>query len=783
MNRKYDPNLNDHSNDASMTRKLLDEGIEHSKAGRFDEAMKCFNQILEHDPENVDALHLSGVVAANRKNFKDARTLIKQAIAINPHEALFHFNLGNALLDEGQIIDAIKSFNETLNLRPGDIDVLNKLTSACDKLYNKAIEHFHAAELDKAELACLEILDIRPGFAEAWHLLGMVAGELGDHLAAIKHIYRALTISPEDPRYYDSLGTIFGNQGRHEYASECFKRAIRLKSDFLNAHIHLVTALTTLGKLKEAIDSARKIIELDPTNVKAYIVLASALLKNSKLDEALKIARHAVKLAPNNALALNTLARVLRALGQINEAIDTCQRSIQIDNCKADSHNILGCALKDIGRIEDAIVSFRRALDLDPSRADIHSNVLFSLHYTEPLNAKVIFQEHIHWAQYHTSTAVNTRSFKISSTDANRRLRIGYVSGDLRTHSVSYFFEPLLAAHDSNMLEVICFSNNPNNDDTTMRIRHHTDGWYDIRGLDDEQATTLIQSNAIDILVDLSGHTGHNRIPLFARKPAPIQITYLGYPDTTGIDEMDYRFTDEWADPPGQTDQYYTEQLIRLPNGFLCYQPPSICPEISPSPMRKNDYVTFGSFNNFAKVSPTIIRHWISILKKVSNSKLLLKSRGLEDGDKRIIKEFETHGIDPKRIKLYNKLPSTLDHLSLYKELDVALDTFPYNGTATTCEALWMGVPVITLAGPLHLSRVGTSLLHSAKLSELIAESPEEYIQKAIELAANEERLIELRKSLRKCMKASPLTDAKRIASSIETEYRQMWQKFCSSGD
>jgi predicted O-linked N-acetylglucosamine transferase (SPINDLY family) len=307
------------------------------------------------------------------------------------------------------------------------------------------------------------------------------------------------------------------------------------------------------------------------------------------------------------------------------------------------------------------------------------------------------------------------------------------------------------------------------------------DGWRYIGSLDDERACAIIQADAIDILVDLSGHTAGNRLPLFTHKPAPIQVTYLGYPDTTGIDAINYRLTDEWADPPGHTEEFHTEKLVHLPDGFLCYQPPRPCPQVSPPPMLRDGIVTFGSFNNLAKVSRTLVGHWAAILTAVPYSRLLLKSKGLSANGSReqMRQQFRDHGINAERIELVGWTSDRIDHMNLYRKVDIALDTFPYNGTTTTCEALWMGVPVMTLAGPVHVSRVGSSLLHAVGLTEMIAQSPSEYVRKAVALAGDTLRLASLRSTLRDRMQASPLTDAQRIAGAVEAAFRNMWQHIC----
>jgi predicted O-linked N-acetylglucosamine transferase (SPINDLY family) len=763
MNGKPDPEPRQRSVDAALNRQQLEEGVRHSKAGRLDEAMKCFQQVLERTPHDADALHLSGVVAADRGQFDEAKALIGRALALKPHDAAFHLSLGNALLTEGCTAQAMESYGEALRLRPGDTDVLSKLLLACDKRYAEATKHYSTAELDEADAACRQVLDVCPDRADAWAVWGVVTHARGDARAGIECIERAIAMAPDDARFHNS-----------------YRCAIRLDAQLIEAHANLASALLALGQLQPAIASLRHVIEHDPTDVEAHAALSDALRQMGDLDEAIQVARRAVELNPNNALAHGSLGISLHnARGQTSEAIQSCRRSLELDPGSARTHNFLAQCLKDQGRLKEALSSYRQALQLVPDNAAVHSNILLNLHYVEPYDAQAIFAQHRDWDRRHGAPASKRAPSGGGDRDPDRPLRIGYVSGDLKAHSVAFFFEPVLSARDRRAFEVICYDNNLTADTTTERLQALADGWRNIAKLDDEQAESLIRSDSIDILVDLAGHSGGNRLPLFTRKPAPIQVTYLGYPDTTGIDAIDYRFTDGWADPPGETEQFHTEQLARLRGGFLCYQPLSPCPEVGPLPMRQAGRVTFGSFNNLAKVSPTIVGHWAAILSAVPDSRLLLKSRALADNGTRehVHQQFRAHGIEAARVDLSSWTPNKLEHMSLYGEIDVALDTFPYHGATTTCEALWMGVPVVTLAGTAHVSRVGVSLLHTAGITEMITDSAQEYVRRAVELAADADRLAELRAALRERLRCSPLIDADRIARSIETAYRQMWRR------
>jgi protein O-GlcNAc transferase len=358
------------------------------------------------------------------------------------------------------------------------------------------------------------------------------------------------------------------------------------------------------------------------------------------------------------------------------------------------------------------------------------------------------------------------------------RLRIGYISGDFRKHSVAYFFEPLLQHHSAHVVETFCYYNNTVVDVTTKRLMVICDHWRSIVDLPDLDVFNLIKNDKIDILVDLSGHTGKNRLLVFAQKPAPIQVTWLGYPNTTGLSAIDYRFTDIIADPIGEADELHSEKLLRLPNGFQCFQGNEKILVGLELPQKSQGYITFGSFNNLSKITPQVIKAWSKILHMVPTSHLLLKSFQLNYNKNYYLELFKNEGLAEDRIKLHGKLDSTEDHLELYNKIDIGLDPFPYNGATTTCEALWMGVPVITLLGDRHVGRVGASILTNVGLTNFIAQDIDSYIKLTVEMAANTNYLQETRKGLRERMQRAPLCDAHSFASDIETTYKDMWLKY-----
>ena len=594
-------------------------------------------------------------------------------------------------------------------------------------------------------------------------------------------IFQQLSAEQADnPDIWKLLGSVYHKIGALNQAIAAYEKLTQLQPKNVSALSNLGVLYINQGKLKSAIASFKSSIEFKPDYAEAYNNLGELYRNLGQLAEAQNYLQTAIKFKPEYATAYYNLGNLYKNQGNLSQAIAAYQQVIQLQPDYCDAYNNLGNTYLEWGESSLAIECYQKATQQLKSKEAEH-NLLFALHYSSKFSPQQIYTKHRHWRKKYQSSSIREELTTKNLVDPKRKLRIGYVSGDLKTHSVSYFFEPLLINRDRNSFAIICYANNQKSDKVTERLNHLADEWREINPLDDSQVTQLIRQDKIDILVDLSGHTLGNRLLIFARKPAPIQITYLGYPNTTGLTTIDYRLTDTYVDPEGKTDHLHTEQLIRLPNSFLCYQPPEITPDVNLLPAIANNYITFGSFNNLAKVNQETINHWAVILKQIPNSRLLLKSKSLQDSGAcdRIYKLFADKGINCQRLVLKAWEKGINNHLAIYNQVDIALDTYPYHGTTTTCEAMWMGVPVITLAGEAYVSRVGVSLLSAVGLNEFIAESPEEYMQKAVELANNCQRLTELRQNLRSKMQSSSLTDGKVFTQDLELAYRQMWRDWC----
>jgi len=569
------------------------------------------------------------------------------------------------------------------------------------------------------------------------------------------------------------------------------QQAEHIFRDVLKVQPNNVTALHFIGVIhyqrKEYDHSIRyiqKALRFGPEYADAQNNLGIVFQETDRLDEAIPCYQKAIQLNPNFDRAYYNLGSALKEKWQTDTAVQYYKKSIELNPSLFEAYNNLGLALQDQGKLEEAEAYYRKALQIKPDFALCHSNLLLLMNYSSLHGPESVFAEHLRFSKKFEEPLSSITLPHTNSCQDSRRLRIGYVSPDFRRHSVNYFIEPVLASHDHEHFEIFCYSNVLRPDNVTERLQGYADHWRNIAGFTDEEAAALIRKDGIDILIDLAGHTGYNRMLTFARKPAPVGINWLGYPNTTGLKTIDYRIVDSYTDPPGLTDRFCSEKLVRLPYCFLCYLPDRERPDVRALPAVENGYITFGSLNYFPKVSVETADAWAAILQSIPDSRLVMKARNFSD--KTVCKYakaiFAERGISPDRIDLMSIRLSFTEHLDMYNSIDISLDTFPYNGTTTTCESLLMGVPVITLAGTTHASRVSMSILSTIGLPWLAARNSQEYIEHAVMLANDLSKLKLLRETLRDTMFRSVLCDAKRFTLNLEARYRQMWGEWCRRG-
>jgi len=678
-----------------------------------------------------------------------------------------------------------------------------------------AVELHRQGKLQQASLCYEQILCQAPAHADALHLLGLVAYQSGRPGAAADLLRKAIKSNPRSFAYHNSLGEALRVQGRLSEARACYQRALRLKSDYPEAQCNLGVVLQEEGKSSQAIAHFRRALHLDPGLAAAHYGLGNALQGVGKHEAALESYEHCLRLLPDSAdvhqnkgSALHALGRYEAALASFREALrlqpDSWQahhnigdlltrehalvqarahysRALEHNPQHADAYLNRAGAYMDEGDFEKAIIDFQNALRVKPDCDIAHGSLLLSLNYCPGHDAATMFAAHRQWNEQHAAALrASIRPWK-NDRDPERRLRLGYVSADLRQHPVGFLLEPTLAAHDKARFEVVCYSDTEAVDDITARMKAFACGWRDIRGKTAEAVSELVRDDGVDILIDLAGHTGGNRLTVFARKPAPVQVSWLGYFNTTGLDTMDYILSDSYSTPPGSAQQF-AEQVVLLPHSRFCYRPPMYAPEVATLPARANGIVTFGCFNNLAKLNRSVIALWARVLQAVPGSRLVLKSKFFSDDNtrQRFLDLFQEHGTSLNRLELRVSSPH-IEMLGEYGEIDIALDTFPFTGGMTTLEALWMGVPVVTLDGDAMVSRQSASFLAAIGQPELIADSEREYVEIVKALAGDLLRLESLRGALRPLMQGSPLCDNETFARNLEDAYRQMWRNWCEA--
>ena len=535
------------------------------------------------------------------------------------------------------------------------------------------------------------------------------------------------------------------------------------------------------GRAEEAAAAMRDALDALPDDAATLHAAGAALARSGAHGEAIELLQRAADLAPEDPYLQHNLGAALGGRGRIDDAIACYSRALELRPHYALAWKNLAVALQRQARLEEAIDAYRRAIALDPSQRGAYSNWLFLLNHSADATPEEVDAEHRRWAaQYADHRAAERWADDGRDLDPDRPLRVGYVSADLREHAVSFFVAPLLRAHDRAAVEVTCYAHVEQPDARTEELRALADHWRGTWGTSEAELARMVRDDGIDVLVDLAGHTRSNRLLTFAERPAPVQLTYLGYPNTTGLSVLDGRITDAIADPEGADDELCSEPLLRLPHAFLCYEPPSDAPDPAPRP---GGPVVFGSFNKALKITPEVVALWARVLGAVPGSSLVLKSDSLGDATaaRRLREAFAAHGVAGERLRLLPADASVAAHLARYAEVDIALDPFPYNGATTTCEALWQGVPVVALRGRAHAGRVSASILHVVGLDDLVAEDADGYVEVARALAANAPRRAELRSSLRERMLASPLCDADLSAREIEGVYRAAWRRFVAS--
>jgi protein O-GlcNAc transferase len=600
--------------------------------------------------------------------------------------------------------------------------------------------------------------------------------------AAAERGYRALLEQdPAIPGALANLGDLVYNRGLSAEAFELYDRALALAPDDTVALTNRGRALLGEGRTAEAEAGFRAVLAIDPDDPRALNNLGEILLRRNAFEEAHALLARAVRVAPDSAAAHTTFGKLLLLGGRVTDALVVLERAVKLAPASAEARSVLAGALWTEGRIEESLRQHREALRLRPALFETWSLLLFTMHCGAGRAPAELFAEHLRFGRALEQSVATERRDLVADPTPGRRLRVAYLSSDLRRHPVGLFLAPVIEAHSREHFEVFAYSSVASTDDVQARLRAAVDRWVDASGLTDQALTARIREDRIDLLVDLGGHTTNGRLGVLARRAAPVQLSWLGYPDTTGLSTVDYRITDAVADPPGESDALHTEELLRLPGGFLAWQATSAAADAEP-PCASAGHVTFGSFNNASKLSPELARCWAEILRAVPGSRMILKHQAFEReaNRARVRGWFEEAGIAADRLEFVGFAARWQDAYALYARVDLALDSFPYNGATTTCEALSQGVPVVALRGSAHAGRVSSAMLTALGETSLIAGSEAEYISIATALGLDPARLAALRASLPARWRESSVGSPERLARELEDAYRLAWQRTLS---
>ncbi|MGQ9368352.1 tetratricopeptide repeat protein [Azospirillum sp. ST 5-10] len=719
--------------------------LEHHLAGRLAEAEILYGRILDAEPRQPDALHLLGVLAGQTGRPDRAAALIGEAMALRPDTADYPSNLGNALAAAGRPAPAAAAYRRALALAP-------------------------------AGAAC-------------WGGLGIVLHQHGDDGAAVAALERAARLDPDDAASAGRAALLLHRRGlaerdagRRAAAAAVLRRAVGLRPDEADLRFDAAHAAHAAGDRAAAEGHLQRALALRPDHADAWVNLGGLRQDTGRPGEGVRACRRALALQPEDVAARVNAAAAYDRLGQHGMAAAACRRALALDPAHAGALSNLAGAAAAGGRVEAAVALLRRALALRPDDRELHSRYLCTLLYRTGQDGAGLLAESRRWAaRFATPEPLPPPDTPADTLeDPGRRLRVGFVSGDFRNHAFAFYLEPLFGAFDRTVLELVLYSTVTAPDATTLRFRALADRWRDAAGLDDEELARQVRHDGVDVLVDLGSHTAGNRLGVFARRPAPVQATTAVNVVTTGLDRFDACITDRFLAPPGE-EAHYAEPLLRLPRFSWAYRGPPEAPEVAPPPALRNGFVTFGSFNNLSKLTEETAALWARVLHAVPGARLLMKYMAMRDPDTRarVAGLFGRLGV-ADRLELRPPPAGLRAHLADYGDVDIALDSFPYNGHTTTCEALWMGVPVLVLAARPHelgVARVGEAMLANAGLADLIAGDADAFVAKAVALAGDAAALAVRRAGLRAQVAASPLGDVPALARAYEGAFRALWRR------
>lgn len=815
---------------------ILNAALSHHQAGRLAEAKGLYEQILAVQPKQPDALHFLGLLACQVRQYEAGLALISQSIALAP-TAVYYNNFGNMLCECGRLGEAIDSYRQAVTLKPDYPEAHNNLGNALREArqpqaamnscaqaielrpgYAEAYNNLGNAlqdlgELEAAAASYGKAVALKPAYAQAYNNLGNVQRTLGRTDDAIASYRQAVSLMPvlrvahhglglalrergdlseaiaslqrglgeSDANAHNSLGCALRDAGQLDEAMRQFEAAVSIDPKLAIAHCNLAGAQKKRKAYEAAIASAQRALSLDPKLAEAYRTLGNAYHELEKFEAAEMSYRYALELDPRDAAVQDDLTTVLVKREKLEEARVSSDKAMSFGTPTARMHINLGDILRAQGAIDASADAYRKAIEVEPHRIEAYNRLLFNLAGSPSFAVDAFRKEATQFCELLAAHA-KPMHHEAPASRETRRLRVGFVSGDLRLHPIGIFLESVLGHIDRARVELIAYPTcEPQmEDEITARLKPHFAAWRPLRDPDPEVAAKKIRADNIDVLVDLSGHTAFTGIPVFVWKPAPVQATWIGFFATTGCKEIDYVLGDRHVLPESEAS-HFIEKPWRLPDSYLCFTPPKPEVKIGPLPMLRNGGVTFGCFGKHIKVNDNVIAVWSRLLHKVPGSRLFLKAPGTNVKDiwRNAIECFASHGIGADRLILEAGSPRA-EYLDAYNRVDITLSPFPYPGGTTTAEALWMGTPVLCMKGDRFVTHICESLLHTAGLEDWIANDEEDYIARAIAFASDRERLQSMRASLREQVLASPLCDAPRFARNLEDAFHGMWNAYCA---
>ncbi len=740
---------------------------QHMREGRINEARDLCAGVLNKNPKNAEALMLRGQIAQHDGALDTAYIFLQRALRQLPQHASLLNVFGKVCWQLGRHKEARRALEQSLQLSPDAYEALRDYArvlaeDSCDEklagIYRRLLAQ-HPDDLEVlVQFGCLlesnekfdeaadygrRALQIDPRHHQALQLLGHVELARGHHAEALTCYRQAEAIDPHDARTQVFLGQALLDCGYADDAVAAFGRALKISSHDESIQKLIGSRVRRNNVIEAMADHYRKMLAENPQNAESHFGLGLIYMRQRNVDACIEEYRKAVELAPDHSSAL---------------------------------HN-LGMAYKDRGELAPAIACFRKVAAMNDNACYGHGSLIYTLHFDPACSEEELFAEHRRWDERfaaHLGLALRPHD---NEPIPERRIKIGYVSPNFSMHPVGRFMTSLFRAHDHDQFEICCYSDTRFADDVTRQIRAHADVWVECADMNDEQLAARIRRDKVDILVDLTMHMASNRMLMFARKPAPVQMTYLAYCSTTGLSAIDYRITDPHLDPPERSDMYYTEKSLRLPTTYWCYEPAIKNVDVNALPADQNGYVTFASLNNFCKVAPHTLTIWSQIMAAVPNSRMIMFCLA-GNTRTRVENIFAQAGVAAERLRFFD-IVSLQHFFRLLHAVDIALDPFPYPGGTTTCDALWMGVPTVSLAGHAAWTRSGLSIMRNIGLPELATFSEEEYLHRAITLATDLPRLAQLRATMRNRLNQSPLMNEQQFARDVEGLFRNAWEKWC----